>query len=96
MELHHPTVLKTGTYFVAGPEATRTALTKGPPALYQGPKNYVTSAPVEAAPDSIGELWFDDAAAMDHAMNSPEMVAGFEDAKQFADLDRTLGLTDDG
>ena len=70
-------------------------MTKGPPALYQGPKNYVTSAPVEAAPDSIGELWFDDAAAMDHAMNSPEMVAGFEDAKQFADLDRTLGLTDD-
>ena len=26
MELHHPTVLKTGTYFVAGPKASKTAI----------------------------------------------------------------------
>jgi len=56
-------------------------------------QNYVTSDPVDAAPDGIGEMWFDDAAAMDNAVNSPEMAAGFQDAKQFAEFERTLGLS---
>ena len=65
------------------------------PGMRRYVQNYVTSDPVEAAPDGIGEMWFDDAAAMDNAVNSPEMAAGFEDAKQFADLERTLGLSVD-
>lgn len=40
----------------------------------------VTSPEPEGAPDGIDELWFDDAAAMERVMTSPEMAVAFEDA----------------
>ena len=55
-------------------------------------QNRVTSQEPEGAPDGIGELWFEDAEAMERVMNSPEMGAGFEDAKRFADLEKSHGL----
>jgi uncharacterized protein (TIGR02118 family) len=55
-------------------------------------QNRVTSQDPEGAPDGIGELWFEDAEAMEQVMNSLEMGAGFEDAKRFADLDKSHGL----
>ncbi len=55
-------------------------------------QNRVTSQEPEGAPDGIGELWFEDAEAMKSVMNSPEMAAAFEDAKRFADLEKSRGL----
>jgi len=48
--------------------------------------------PSEAAPDGIGELWFDNAQALEQAMNSPEMAAAVEDAKRFLDMEKTYAL----
>ena len=44
-----------------------------------------------AAPDGIGELWFDSP----QAMESTEMTAAVEDAKRFLDLDKTFALVVD-
>ena len=55
-------------------------------------QNRVTSEEPAGAPDGIGELWFEDAEAMERVMNSPEMAAGFEDAKRFLDLEKSHGL----
>ena len=46
----------------------------------------------EGAPDGIGELWFDDPAAMDDVMNGPAMAKAFDDATRFADLERSYPL----
>ena len=43
-------------------------------------------------PDGLGELRFDDAQALERAMNSPEMAAAVEDAKRFLDMSRTYAL----
>ncbi len=58
-------------------------------------QNHVTSVPSEVAVDGIGELWFDDAKAMEQAMNSPEMAAAVEDAKNFLDMERTYAVVVD-
>ena len=55
-------------------------------------QNRVTSPDPEGAPDGIGELWFEDAEAMERVMNSPEMGAGFEDAKRFVDFEKSYSL----
>jgi uncharacterized protein (TIGR02118 family) len=62
------------------------------PGLRKWVQNHVTSMPSEAAPDGIGELWFDDAQALERAMNSPEMAAAVEDAKRFLDMSKTYAL----
>ncbi len=49
----------------------------------------------EGAPDGIGELWFDDPAAMDDVMNGPAMAKAFDDATRFADLERSYPLVVD-
>jgi hypothetical protein len=49
----------------------------------------------DAAADGIGELWFDSAAAMDKAMNSPQMAAAVEDANRFLDMEKTYALAVD-
>lgn len=54
-------------------------------------QNRVTSQEPEGAPDGIGELWFEDAEAMERVMKSPEMGAAFEDGKRFADLESSHG-----
>ena len=59
-------------------------------------QNRVTSQEPEGTPDGIGELWFEDAEAMESVMNSPEMAAGFEDTKRFADLEKSHGLLVEG
>ena len=38
---------------------------------------------------------FDDQEALEAALNSKEMTEGFEDAKRFANLEKTYGLTVD-
>lgn len=59
------------------------------PGLQKWTQNHVTSAPGEPVCDGIGELWFDSDEAMDTALNSPEMGAAVEDAKNFLDMERT-------
>jgi hypothetical protein len=49
--------------------------------------------PSQAAPDGIGELWFENAQALERAMNSLEMAAAVEDAQRFLDMGRTYALT---
>jgi uncharacterized protein (TIGR02118 family) len=55
-------------------------------------QNRVSSPEPEGAPDGIGELWFDDAAAMERVMTSPEMAIAFEDAQRFADIEKSHGI----
>ena len=53
------------------------------------------SMPSEAAPDGIAELWFDDAQALEQAMDSPEMAAAVEDAKRYLNMATTYALVVD-
>ena len=59
------------------------------PGLQRWTQNHVTSAPGEPACDGIGELWFETNEALETALNSPEMAAAVEDAKNFLDMERT-------
>ena len=54
-------------------------------------QNYFTSEESDSIPAGIGELWCDDEEAMNRVVSSPAMATAFEDAKRFADLDRTVG-----
>lgn len=62
------------------------------PGLKKWVQNHVTEVPNDVAPDGIGELWFGDAESMEQGMNSPEMGAAVEDAKNFLDMERTYAL----
>ncbi len=55
-------------------------------------QNRVSSTEPAGGPDGIGELWFENAEAMATVMSSPEMAAGFEDAKRFLDLEKSHAL----
>jgi uncharacterized protein (TIGR02118 family) len=60
------------------------------PGLKRWVQNRVASAPAEpAACDGVGELWFDSDDALQRALNSPEMGAAVEDAKNFLDMEKT-------
>jgi uncharacterized protein (TIGR02118 family) len=61
------------------------------PGLKKWVQNHVISVPGDPAPDGIGELRFDNT----EAMNSPEMAAAVEDAKNFLDMERTYALVVD-
>ena len=55
-------------------------------------QNPATGEEREGAPDGIGELWFDDEAAMGRVISCPAMVTGSKDAERFADLERSYPL----
>lgn len=79
--------------FVAEWEGDRHAgVVEHVPGLVRYVHNNVASSPVPDAPDGVGELWFDTDAALEAAMTSPEMEAAVDDAKQFADMQRTYAL----
>jgi uncharacterized protein (TIGR02118 family) len=61
---------------------------KKTPGLTRWVQNHVTTAPGAGSPDGIGELWFDDAGAME----SKEMAAAVEDAKRFLDMDKSYAV----
>lgn len=69
-----------------------TSIVKKVPGLKRWVQNHVDALPNEAAADGIGELWFETTAAMERAMNSPEMAAAVEDAKGFLDMSRSYAL----
>ena len=69
-----------------------TAIVRTIPGLRRWVQNHVSPVPGQAVPDGIGELWFDDAPSMDQAMNSAEMAAAVEDAKNFLDMEKTYAL----
>jgi uncharacterized protein (TIGR02118 family) len=66
-----------------------TSIVKAVPGLRRWVQNRVTTASNGLSCDGIGELWFDSPAALEQALNSPEMAAAAEDAKRFLDMERT-------
>jgi uncharacterized protein (TIGR02118 family) len=66
-----------------------TSLLKQLPGLTKWIQNRVVGSPGEPACDGIGELWFEDDEVMKEALESPEMTAAVEDAKNFLDMERT-------
>ncbi len=66
-----------------------TSIVKSVPGLRRWVQNRVSAASNGSACDGIGELWFDSPAALEQALNSPEMAATAEDAKRFLDMERT-------
>ena len=72
-----------------------TSLVRTIPGLKKWIQNHAITLPSDAAADGIGELWFDSTAAMEQAMNSPQMAAAVEDAKRFLDLERTYAVAVD-
>ena len=71
------------------------SLVRNVPGLRKWVLNNVTSMPSEAASDGIAELWFDDAQALEQAMDSPEMAAAVEDAKRYLNMATTYALVVD-
>jgi len=69
-----------------------TAIVHDVPGLKKWVQNHVVQVPNEQAADGIGELWFEDADAMQQAMSSPQMAKAIEDARQFLDMERTHAL----
>lgn len=59
------------------------------PGLTKWVQNHVVGPPGEPVCDGVGELWFETDEAMTKALESPEMAAAVEDAKNFLDMDRT-------
>jgi uncharacterized protein (TIGR02118 family) len=66
-----------------------TSIVEKLPGLRAWRQNHVASAPGEPICDGIGELWFESQEAMEAALQSPEMAAAAEDAKNFLDMERT-------
>jgi uncharacterized protein (TIGR02118 family) len=67
-----------------------TSIVRKLPGLTRWVQNHVVSAPAEpAACDGVGELTFASDEVMQTALNSPEMAAAVEDARNFLDMDRT-------
>ncbi len=60
------------------------------PGLRKYVQNHSIAAPdgTPAPYDGFAELWFDDVASLEHAMESPEGQAAVADTKNFLDLDR--------
>jgi uncharacterized protein (TIGR02118 family) len=72
-----------------------TSIVRMVPGLKRWVQNHAIAVPSEGGADGIGELWFDSPAAMEQAMNSPQMKAAVEDAKRFLDMERTYALVVD-
>ncbi len=65
------------------------AVVKQLPGLTKWRQNHVSRNSGETICDGIGELWFDDDDAMNAALDSPQLGAAVEDAKNFLDMERT-------
>ncbi len=61
-----------------------------------GLRRWVVNDPISEVPDSgpdwVSELWFDDKAAADACMKSPELAADLEDGSRFADVDKSYAI----
>lgn len=67
-----------------------TSLVRKLPGLTGWIQHHVVWAPTEpAACDGVGELSFGHDDAMQAALNSPEMAAAVEDARNFLDMEKT-------
>ena len=78
------------SYWAGG---AHTALVEKLPGLEKSVQNAIIGGPGSADCDGIGELWFASDAAMEQALNSPEMAQVLENAKIFLDMDRTSLVT---
>ena len=65
------------------------------PGVRRWVRNHPVSEAPDSAPDWVGELWFDDQGALDACLNSAAMAAAFDDAKPFANLEKTYALVVD-
>jgi len=70
-----------------------TSAVRDVPGLTKWIQNHVTSAPGESICDGVGEPWFESNEVMEKALNSPEMGAAVEDARNFLDMERTGLIT---
>ena len=52
-------------------------------------QNYIVASPAGHVCDGVGELWFENDAVMEKALNSPEMEAAVESAGGFLDMEKT-------
>jgi uncharacterized protein (TIGR02118 family) len=59
------------------------------PGLTRFVQNYIVASPGGDVCDGVGELWFENDDAMETALNSPEMGAAVESAKNFLDMEKT-------
>ena len=59
------------------------------PGLTRFIQNYVVASPAGHVCDGVGELWFENDDMMETALNSPEMGAAVESAKNFLDMEKT-------
>jgi uncharacterized protein (TIGR02118 family) len=66
-----------------------TSIVRNVPGLTRWVQNHVNSTSAPAACDGVGELWFDSQASLEQALNSPQMAAAIEDAKNFLDMETT-------
>ena len=69
-----------------------TSIVRRIPGLKRWVQNRAVGPRSEGMPVGIGELWFDNAEAMNRAMKSPEMAAAGEDAKRFLDMAKTYAV----
>ncbi len=66
-----------------------TSIVKKLPGVTKWVQNQVIGGPSESTYDGVGEIWFESDQAMQKALNSSEMAAAVEDAKNFLDMERT-------
>ena len=62
------------------------------PGLCKWVQNAPIYAPKAGEADGIGELWFDNADALQKAMVSPQTAAAMKDAERFLDMEKTYAL----
>jgi uncharacterized protein (TIGR02118 family) len=74
----------------SGPQ--HTSIVKSVPGIRRWVQNRVATTSNGSPCDGIGELWFDSPAALEQALNSPEMAAAAEDAQRFLDMERTAAV----
>ncbi len=59
------------------------------PGLTRFVQNYIVASPAGHVFDGVGELWFENDAVMEKALNSPAMAAAVESAGTFLDMEKT-------
>ena len=61
------------------------------PGLSRLVQNHVVPDPDQGGPfcDAVGEMWFESADVVHHALQSQELAAVVEDAQSFVDFERT-------
>ncbi|MEX0591592.1 MAG: EthD family reductase [Xanthobacteraceae bacterium] len=59
------------------------------PGLTRFTQNYIVASPGGHLCDGVGELWFADDKTIEKTLNSADMGAAVESAKEFLDMERT-------